>query len=422
MLAVTLFVLGAIFALGLWTNLAGPVGSALADGTSAALGRARVAVPVACFVFGVLLLWPTGAGLRRPADPDATGDAARSDDEGRVAGERPTLRIAIGVALLFIADVGILHLAYGQPSLNGALDDLRAAGGAFGAAVASPLVAATGTVGASLILAGIAVVGLLLVLGLSIGALVALSLAGARRSVVWARSKVKVAPIGEGVDLDAPDEAQGAAPLPSGPAPFDYEYDGIGAQAAAEPEPDPSQNQSQSQRSKSRWWRTPSWRCRPPGRANSSSSSSATTWLPRQSGWKLPPANLLKRGSGKEADRRLVDEGGRTLEATLAHHGVDARLVGATVGPTVTRYELELGPGREGQPHRGPQPRHPVRHGVARRAHPGADPRPQRGRRRGAEQGTRDRDPRRRPRRARGGEDHRASRRRPRSRLLRAGR
>ena len=54
---------------------------------------------------------------------------------------------------------------------------------------------------------------------------------------------------------------------------------------------------------------------------------------------------MLKRGSGKEADRRLIDEGGRILEATLAHHGVEARLVGTTVGPTVTRYELELGAG-----------------------------------------------------------------------------
>ena len=36
---------------------------------------------------------------------------------------------------------------------------------------------------------------------------------------------------------------------------------------------------------------------------------------------------------------------GRTLEDALAAHGVETRLVGMTVGPTVTRYELELGPG-----------------------------------------------------------------------------
>ena len=33
------------------------------------------------------------------------------------------------------------------------------------------------------------------------------------------------------------------------------------------------------------------------------------------------------------------------LVAALAAHGVDTRLVGRTVGPTVTRYELELGAG-----------------------------------------------------------------------------
>ena len=36
---------------------------------------------------------------------------------------------------------------------------------------------------------------------------------------------------------------------------------------------------------------------------------------------------------------------GQTLEDALAAHGVETRLVGATVGPSVTRYELELGPG-----------------------------------------------------------------------------
>jgi len=40
-----------------------------------------------------------------------------------------------------------------------------------------------------------------------------------------------------------------------------------------------------------------------------------------------------------------VEAEGRTLESALAAHGVDTRLVGMTVGPTVTRFELALGPG-----------------------------------------------------------------------------
>src|SRR2546423_7010132 len=69
-LAVALFVVGAIFVLGLWTDLAGAVGSAPADATGAVLGRARGAVPVACFALGVGLLRPRRIA-EVPPDTDA---------------------------------------------------------------------------------------------------------------------------------------------------------------------------------------------------------------------------------------------------------------------------------------------------------------------------------------------------------------
>ncbi len=40
-----------------------------------------------------------------------------------------------------------------------------------------------------------------------------------------------------------------------------------------------------------------------------------------------------------------MERRGRQLEQALAEHGVQTRLVGMVVGPTVTRFELELGPG-----------------------------------------------------------------------------
>ena len=69
--------------------------------------------------------------------------------------------------------------------------------------------------------------------------------------------------------------------------------------------------------------------------------------LPRPTvpAWRLPPLALLKRARQAEVDRRQVEVLGHTLEDALAAHGVETRLVGATVGPSVTRYELELGPG-----------------------------------------------------------------------------
>ena len=318
-LAVVLFVAGAIFALGLWTDLAGPVGSGLADGTGAVLGRARVVVPVACFAFGVLLLWPRKS---RDVDPE-TGEIL--DDE---PSERPTVRIAIGALLLFVADVGILHLAYGRPSLDGSVDDLRRAGGFLGALVATPLVAATGVVGASLILGGIAVVGLLLALGLSIGFVVAALTRGTRTVAAKARSSITVAPIGEGVDLDA-------EPPPAAPAPFDYESYDAEPEFVPEPEPEPLPVVTHAA------IEIPTHED-PSGQLVIELGDDAAA---KHGPWKLPPANILKRGSGKEADRRLIDEGGRILEATLADHGVEARLVATTIGPTVTRYELELGAG-----------------------------------------------------------------------------
>jgi S-DNA-T family DNA segregation ATPase FtsK/SpoIIIE len=61
--------------------------------------------------------------------------------------------------------------------------------------------------------------------------------------------------------------------------------------------------------------------------------------------WRLPALSLLKRTKSTEVDLRPVQEGGRILEAALHAHGVETRLIGLTVGPTVARYELELGPG-----------------------------------------------------------------------------
>ena len=67
--------------------------------------------------------------------------------------------------------------------------------------------------------------------------------------------------------------------------------------------------------------------------------------VPAEQRWKLPPESALTHKVAKPIDRKLVEKGGETLEATLLEFGVDAHLVGMTIGPTVTRYELELGPG-----------------------------------------------------------------------------
>jgi len=61
--------------------------------------------------------------------------------------------------------------------------------------------------------------------------------------------------------------------------------------------------------------------------------------------WVLPPLSLLQRTKEQRQDRAAVEASGAELVEALSAHGVETTLVGYTVGPTVTRYELELGPG-----------------------------------------------------------------------------
>ncbi len=61
--------------------------------------------------------------------------------------------------------------------------------------------------------------------------------------------------------------------------------------------------------------------------------------------WELPPISLLKQAGQQAVNMSEIERRGATLQESLASHGVETQLVGMTVGPTVTRFELELGPG-----------------------------------------------------------------------------
>ncbi len=61
--------------------------------------------------------------------------------------------------------------------------------------------------------------------------------------------------------------------------------------------------------------------------------------------WVLPRMSLLLASKKLRQDQRQIDAAGAELVRALAAHGVETRLVGSRVGPTVTRYEIELGPG-----------------------------------------------------------------------------
>jgi len=357
--AVGLLVVAALLVLGLLGDLAGALGTGLADAVGTLLGRARYALPVVLVVFAVLLFSARPAARR----------AAEAQETGTDPGAEPTpLRVGIGFALVLVAAVGFLHLAFDSPSIDGPLAALRDAGGVFGAAIGGPLEAAAGAVGAAVVLTGVAVLGALLAPGVPMRDVIS----GLGRGARWAGGQARVharrlgelsddtAPGGTAPETDpaeidltalaAPPAVDGAL-LPhagtdatdgEGPALVDlYDVDleaGAGEPGAGEGD-DPSGALTLADATAVR---TPPTVEEGDGQVALDLGPKAG---PRRGAWKLPPKNVLKRGDTLPTDRGLIDEGGRILAAALHQHGVDAHLIGTTVGPTVTRYELELAPG-----------------------------------------------------------------------------
>ena len=311
-----LITLGLVSALGIYADLTGPAGRALREAAGDAFGIGRLLLPVAlCGVGGVLV-------------------------RGRPWGEEPA-RVAIGFGFVCVAAAGLLHLLHGSPEWGSPLAELRGAGGVVGAGIGEPLRTLLAGWGAGLVLASLMGLGLLVITKTSVRA-AGDALAATARPAAEAvrRGLLRLGRLGEG-----PEVAAAADRHPSNPT----ERRRRRASAAPEPEPDVEDETGDDEDEE-----------HPDPVAEEAElhidldaldapveeqlaiglgpAAEATVW-------RLPPLQLLKKAKTQEIDRRLVEQGGRTLEEALAAHGVETRLVGTTVGPTVTRYELALGPG-----------------------------------------------------------------------------
>ncbi len=301
---------GVLAALGIYADLTGPFGRVLRDGSGALLGWGRLLVPVVLGGLGLALV--RGTPRTEPG------------------------RIVIGAVFGVLSLCGLAHLLFGAPVWGSSIDDIGSAGGFLGLIVAEPLRGLIAVWGASLVLTTLlALSGLVLTRTSVRSAFDVLADAGRAIGQLASTAAVALRKFGKNDDLDdAADRhpsstppAKSRKPKAAAQAPLDDPDAADAADGAVRAPiqihlPDPVV---------------------PPASAEQLSIDLGPATTP--SAWRLPPLPLLKKGAAVEIDKRSIDAAGRVLEESLSAHGVDTRVVGATTGPTVTRYELELGPG-----------------------------------------------------------------------------
>ncbi len=303
----------------------GPFGRAIGRALADLLGVGRFALGVLLIGLGATLVW-------------------RSDELDRA-------RLGWGVGLGLVTVSGLADLASGRPGIHATASALADGGGWLGVLVGGGLARGVGVAGAIVVLVALAVVAVIVATGVGLGALArgavaATRLVGSGLARWWSRAwrveeptrravrtRARSSRVEEVPDEDVPDEGlfdEGYDDdLEGAPAPVAFDYlddestgydEGGGDEVGDDASPEA------------------------PG--PESTREVTTVAAPVHAGeWELPPLSLLSRTRDQRHDRSAAEAAGNELVEALAAHGVETSLVGFTVGPTVTRFELELGPG-----------------------------------------------------------------------------
>ena len=331
-----LLLVGVLAGLAIHLNLLGPAGHLLRKESARAFGWGIDVAPAALLIGGVILL----AGRAR----------------------RGLGGVLVAFVLLLVVSSALADLAGGSPATTASWLVLGGAGGIVGAAIGGGLAGLIGVAGASVVLGAVALAAIcglagmpllavirmsgrgLFVTGRFLANLVAAWVASMRLQPgdkrpastvgdqdagrdgfgVWPGNGAKpgighVSVLGNVADLESPESDEEVVEVPVSEPRLEA---GEGALAGGEvPEHD--------------------LLVAPAGKPEQLSLPVGPTFA----SWKLPPQKLLKKSKEQDLDRKAIEERGRVLERSLAAHGVETHLVGFTVGPTVTRFELELGAG-----------------------------------------------------------------------------
>ncbi|WP_035866726.1 DNA translocase FtsK [Kitasatospora cheerisanensis] len=365
--ALLLLALTLVTAAGTWFSPQGWLGEAATNVVSGLFGRLDVLVPLLLGAVAVRL-------MRHPEVPEANG------------------RIVIGLTTLVVGVLGLVHIGCGAPAMGTGATRIRQAGGLIGWAASTPMMAAAGPPLAVPLLLLLAFFGLLVVTATPVNRIPQrLRLLGVRLGVVeplpgefedgepgaedreYSTAPPEDAdpdalPITiEGDELSARRKRRSRKPAAEPDEPVSFEKDpyqtrDLAAAAAADlvdgallfgvaGSPDLAsaigQVKDNTAPPEEAWMpevpaaraadAAPEGHGEAPARMEQLQLSGDITYS-------LPSLDLLERGAPAKARSQLNDDVVAQLSGVFAEFKVDAKVTGFTRGPTVTRYEVELGP------------------------------------------------------------------------------
>ncbi|HEY8619336.1 MAG TPA: DNA translocase FtsK [Dermatophilaceae bacterium] len=319
-----------------WWGLKGMAGDVIHAVVAGTFGRVAYALPIALLLFGIRL-------LRAPGDSASTN------------------RITIGTTALTFAAAGLVHISAGLPSPPDGALKMRDAGGIIGFLASSPIVAAVRNWGAIPLLLLLGVFGVLVMSATPVH-MIPTRLRDLRDWLLR-RPRETDANAADGVDLNGVDRKGRLRrrPGPLGEGPFDgdeaFRQAAIVAKAKADKaaafRPGEKRPTAPGVLAPGSFAGSASGAAGGPG-TKASLEAPPTTPIPRRveqlalAGditYTLPDNMVLAPGSPHKTRSVANDAVVDALTEVLDQFDVDAQVTGFSRGPTVTRYEVELGPG-----------------------------------------------------------------------------